>query len=47
MASKCNKTEWTSYTTFPFVVGNSLPKDWILVCKLYKITLMYFNIYNG
>jgi hypothetical protein len=42
-ASKRNKTEWTGYTTFFFVVEGSHPKDCTLVCKICKTTPTCLN----
>jgi len=36
-ASKKNEIEWSSYTVFPFTVGDSHPKDSTIVYKVCKI----------
>jgi len=46
LLDKRNETEWIDYTTFPFVVGNSPPKDCTLFCKLCKSGPTCLNISN-
>jgi len=35
-ASKKNETKWNGYIVFPFTVGDSLPKDCTIACKVCK-----------